>query len=150
MKIIKTSQDAIQADGISQLKVVGEVHETLHRNKMEITFDALVCEKLNGTDILGGMNFLYDNSIVPDARNQTITVGKMVLPETNPLNVAKALLVPSVIQHQERVSAVPKVPNCLNYESRVSDFQTCQQVPIKNTTMIVTPPKCRIGNMQRS
>ena len=53
MNILKTSQDAIQADGISQLKIVGEVHENFHRNKIDITFDALVCENLSGTDILG-------------------------------------------------------------------------------------------------
>ena len=91
MLINETCQDAIQADGISQLAVIGEVHETFTRNKVELCFDALVCENLNGTDILGGMNFLYDNSIVPDARRQTISVGKMVFPETNPLNVSKAL-----------------------------------------------------------
>ena len=93
MHIRETSQDAIQADGISQLMIVGEVHETFARNKVELSFDALVCENLNATDILGGMNFLYDNSIVPDARKQTISVGKMVFPETNPLNVSKALSV---------------------------------------------------------
>ena len=54
MTVEQTSQDAVQADGISQLVIVGEVHETLHRNKVRLSFDALVCEKLNGTDILGG------------------------------------------------------------------------------------------------
>lgn len=91
MHIYETCQDAIQADGISQLVIKGEVHETFTRNKVELSFDALVCENLNGTDILGGMNFLYDNSVIPDARKQTISVGKMVFPETNPLNVSKAL-----------------------------------------------------------
>ena len=97
MSIGKTSQDAIQADGISQLVIVGEVHEILCRNKVQLSFDALVCEHLNGTDILGGMNFLYDNSVVPDARRQTISVGKLVFPETNPLNVSKSLSVTSPI-----------------------------------------------------
>ena len=136
MKILKTSQDAIQADGISQLKVVGEVHEIFHRNKMEITFDALVCENLNGTDILGGMNFLYDNSIVPDARKQTITVGKMILPETNPLNVAKALTLQGLIPNQEPVSFTPRISS-LDYGSKVNESFACQQVQIKNETIIL-------------
>ena len=98
MKIHQTSQDAIQADGVSQLVIMGEVNEKFNRNKVDLTFDALVCENKNGTDILGGMNFLYDNSVVPDARRQTISVGKMVFPETNPLNVAKALAINSLDQ----------------------------------------------------
>ena len=95
MKIYPSTQDAMQADGISALEIVGEVHETLSRNKATVIFDALVCKGLNGTDVLGGMNFLYDNSIVPDVRKQVITVGKFVFPETNNLNVSKALAVTS-------------------------------------------------------
>ena len=37
------------------------------------------------------MNFLYDDSVVTDARRQIHSVGKTVFPETNPLNVSKAL-----------------------------------------------------------
>ena len=50
MHVYETCQDAIQADGISQLVIKGEVHETFTRNKVELSFDALVCENLNGTD----------------------------------------------------------------------------------------------------
>jgi len=131
MKILKTSQDAIQADGISQLKVVGEVHEIFHRNKINITFDALVCENLNGTDILGGMNFLYDNAIVPDARKQTIAVGKMILPDTNPLNVTKALTLQGLIPSQEPVPFTPRIYS-LDYGLIVNKPFACQQVQVVN------------------
>ena len=131
MTIYETSQDAIQADGVSQLVIVGEVHEVFSRNKVNLTFDALVCENLNGTDILGGMNFLYDNSVVPDARRQTISVGKMVFPETNPLNVAKALSVDSSMMSQAAVASVPDNPNLKM--TRVLSLS----VPVKEETLIL-------------
>ena len=137
MVIHKTSQDAIQADGVSQLVIVGEVHEVFNRNKIDLTFDALVCENLNGTDILGGMNFLYDNSVVPDARRQTISVGKTVFPETNPLNVSKALTIGSSVTSQE---AVNSVPDDNSYKMNHSSGQSIS-IPIKEETIILPGDK---------
>ena len=42
----------MQADGIAALEIVGDLHETLSRNKATVIFDALVCKSLNGTDVL--------------------------------------------------------------------------------------------------
>ena len=137
MVIHKTSQDAIQADGVSQLVIVGEVHEVFNRNKIDLNFDALVCENLNGTDILGGMNFLYDNSVVPDARRQTISVGKTVFPETNPLNVSKALTIGSSVTSQE---AVNSVPDDNSYKMNHSSGQSIS-IPIKEETIILPGDK---------
>ena len=106
---MKTSQSALQADGVSHLEVIGEVHEYLTRNKATLVFDALVCRKLNGTEVLGGMDFIYDNSIVPDARKQIITVGSCVFPETNQLNANKALTVLA----SPSVSTSVHLPQCL-------------------------------------
>ena len=116
MKIYPSAQEATQADGVSALEIIGEVHEVLLRNKATVIFDALVCKRLNGTDILGGMNFLYDNSIVPDARKQTITVGKFVFPETNYLNVSKALAVMSL--NMSQLSTYPQILSPLTISNK--------------------------------
>ena len=45
--IAKTSQQALQADGVMLLIVVGETHLTLSRAGKHLTFDALVVEDLD-------------------------------------------------------------------------------------------------------
>ena len=137
MIVRKTTQDAIQADGVSQLVIVGEVHEVLCRNKVQLSFDALVCEHLNGTDILGGMNFLYDNSVVPDARKQTISVGKLVFPETNPLNVSKALSLASPILSPARAASKTKIGH--NSSSQVAVGKI--DIPVKTKTILMPGDK---------
>jgi hypothetical protein len=49
--IQKTTQKALQADGITQLAVVGEVHLTLSRNHLHLQLDALVVDSLD-VDVL--------------------------------------------------------------------------------------------------
>ncbi len=60
----KATQKCTQTDGLSGLKVVGECHETLTRGKLRLVFDALIVEGLS-VDVLGGMNFIFDNNIIP-------------------------------------------------------------------------------------
>lgn len=45
--IVKTSQQALQADGVTSLVVVGETHVTLSRANKRLTLDALVVEDLS-------------------------------------------------------------------------------------------------------
>ena len=45
--ISKTSQQTLQADGVTPLIVVGEIHLTLSRAGKHLTFDALVVEDLD-------------------------------------------------------------------------------------------------------
>ena len=60
--IHKTRQTAIQADGITPLTVVGEVHLNVNRDHVDLHFDALVVEELN-VDILAGTPFMALNDI---------------------------------------------------------------------------------------
>lgn len=62
LSIKPTSQKAYQADGITPLDVVGEVHCTLSRGDMTLFLDALVVVKLD-TDVLGGGPFMFTNDI---------------------------------------------------------------------------------------
>ena len=71
--ISPTSHRAIQVDGISGLKILGEVHTHFTRGDLKLFFNALVVNKL-GTDILGGTNFLKDNDIYSRMAKDTIVI----------------------------------------------------------------------------
>lgn len=81
---------AVQADGLSGLSVVGECCEILERGPVKMTFEAIVVEGLS-VPALGGMNFIYDNNIIPRAREELIEVNKHMFPQTNPLAIEKAM-----------------------------------------------------------
>ena len=73
LMISPTSHRAIQVDGISDLKILGEVHTHFTRGDLKLFFNALVVNKL-GTDILGGTNFLKDNDIYSRMAKDTIVI----------------------------------------------------------------------------
>ena len=60
--IDKSSQQALQADGVTPLTVVGETHINLSRANKSLALDALVVEDLN-VDILAGTTFLIANDV---------------------------------------------------------------------------------------
>ena len=68
--IVKTTQQALQADGVTPLSVVGETRFDLSRADKSLHLDALVVEDLD-VDILAGTPFLTANDIsVRPARHQ--------------------------------------------------------------------------------
>ena len=71
--IQKTTQKALQADGVTQLKVVGEVHLTLSRNNLCLHLDALVVDNLD-VDVLAGTPFMITNDISLRPAKQQVTV----------------------------------------------------------------------------
>ena len=71
--IQKTTQKALQADGITQLAVVGEVHLTLSRNHLNLQLDALVVDSLD-VDILAGTPFMITNDISLRPSKQEVTI----------------------------------------------------------------------------
>ena len=73
LKIWPTMHKAVQVDGVTGLKVLGEVHTEFHRGDLVLSFDALVVNKL-GTLVLGGTNFLIDNDIYCRMANNTIVI----------------------------------------------------------------------------
>ena len=71
--IQKTTQKALQADGVTQLKVVGEVHLTLSRSNLCLHLDALVVDNLD-VDVLAGTPFMITNDISLRPAKQQVTV----------------------------------------------------------------------------
>ena len=62
VKIHPNTQEAGQADGVSHLDTVGEVHLSMTRNGKTFKFDGLVVTRLND-DVLAGMPFLVKNDV---------------------------------------------------------------------------------------
>ena len=73
LKVWPTLHKAVQVDGVTGLKVLGEVHTEFRRGDLTLTFSALVVNKL-GTLVLGGTNFLIDNDIYCRMANNTIVI----------------------------------------------------------------------------
>ena len=71
--IQKTSQKALQADGITQLKDVGEVHLVLSRSNLNLQLDALVVDNLD-VDVLAGTPFMITNDVSLRPAKQQVTV----------------------------------------------------------------------------
>ena len=71
--IQKTKQTALQADGITSLSVVGEVHLDLSRNSHTLHLDALVVNNLD-VDVLAGTPFMVNNDISIRPSKQQITI----------------------------------------------------------------------------
>ena len=86
--IQKTKQTACQADGITPLTVVGEVHITLQRDIHELHLEALVVKELD-VDVLAGIPFLVANDIsIRPAQHQVSIQGAIVTYATNASQVA--------------------------------------------------------------
>ena len=92
--IVKTSQQALQADGVTPLVVVGETHLTLSRADKLLTLDALVVEDLD-VDVLAGTPFMITNYIsVRPAKGQVLIQDNEILaynPESNASSQAHAV-----------------------------------------------------------
>ena len=92
--IVKTSQQALQADGVTPLVVVDEAHLTLSRADKLLTLDALVVEDLD-VDVLAGTPFMITNDIsVRPAKGQVLIQDNEILaynPESNASSQAHAV-----------------------------------------------------------
>ena len=73
--IQKTSQKALQADGVTQLAVVGEVHLALARSNLSLHLDALVVDNLD-VDILAGTPFMITNDVSDQQSNRSQSRGR--------------------------------------------------------------------------
>ena len=60
--IEKSTQTALQADGVTPLNIVGETHINLSRGKKTLKLEALVVDDLD-VDILAGIPFMTVNDI---------------------------------------------------------------------------------------
>ena len=71
--IHNTRQTALQADGITPLTVVGEVHVNVNRDHVDLHLDAFVVEELD-VDILAGTPFMALNDISVRPSLQQISI----------------------------------------------------------------------------
>ncbi len=74
LPISPASQLARQADGITPLKVLGEVHCELSRDGDTFILDALVVDKLD-VDVLAGTPFLTSNDIATRPAKRQVVIG---------------------------------------------------------------------------
>ena len=88
LKILPTAHKALQVDGISDLKVLGEVHTQFQRGPINLTFSGLVVNKL-GTDILGGTNFHRENDIYCRIAKDTIVIDGTKMFQSTPVEVMR-------------------------------------------------------------
>ena len=78
--IMKTSQQALQADGVTPLAVFSETRLAFSRDDKRLTFDALVVEDLD-VDVLAGTPFMIANyiSVCPAKREVLIQGSEVIL-----------------------------------------------------------------------
>ena len=88
LKILPTSHRAVQVDGKSTLKVVGEVHTSFTRGSTVLHFSALVVAGL-ATDFLAGTNFIIENEVTINMAKKKVTIGDSLTVPTTPNIVLK-------------------------------------------------------------
>ena len=80
IEIYLATQKAGQADGITNLDTVGEVHFQITRNDKKFIFDGLVVSTLND-EVLGGMPFMFENDIgIRPAKSMIVIQGTEIVP----------------------------------------------------------------------
>ena len=126
--IIPAGQLALQADGVTQLQVRGELHMVLTRTTsknetLKFKFDALVVDKLNNCDVIGGQNFLIENHIDLFLKKRKIAVQEKYYFEESPSNLSGPLIPGSSVLADTEDEFSQTKPE-------VEDLKICQQPKI--------------------
>ena len=74
LQSIPSTQRAMQADGVTPMKVSGEVHTSLARGQWSFSLDALVVDDLD-VDVLAGHPFMVVNDIALRPSKQQLVIG---------------------------------------------------------------------------
>ena len=82
---------ACQADGVTPLEVIGEVHCTLTRGKHNFTLDALVVKQLD-VDVLAGNSFFLSNDIAAMPSKRQIVIKGTEIVHYGPQTVGNATI----------------------------------------------------------
>ena len=88
LKILPTVHRAVQVDGVSDLKVLGEVHTEFVRGSLVLHFSGLVVNKM-GTAILGGTNFHKENDIYSRMAKDSIVIKGTNCFQSTPVEIMK-------------------------------------------------------------
>ena len=112
LKIWPTVHTAVQVDGVSGLKVLGEVHTEFTRGNLVLHFSALVVNKL-GTDVLGGTNFLKENDIYARMAKDTIVIKGSNIFQSTPVEILQM----DLAQTKSQLVQVSKTQTILSGDS---------------------------------
>ena len=100
-----TIHRAVQVDG-NKLDVVGEIHIKVNRDKLELTFSALVV-KIMSTDVLAGTGFHVENDVYSRMATDKIVVkGKYYFHSTPPLALTAAINLKSPSEKDSETTAL--------------------------------------------
>ena len=86
LKILPTVHRAVQVGGVTDLKVLGEVHTEFERGNLKLHFSGLVVNQM-GTDILGGTDFHRENRIYSCMAKDTIVIKGTNVFQSTPVEI---------------------------------------------------------------
>jgi len=79
LRILPSSQIATQADGKSEITIVGETRFCVNRDNVDLQFEGLVAKNMD-TDVLAGIPFLAANNISIHPAKSVVMVGDVLYP----------------------------------------------------------------------
>ena len=129
LEIQSASQLARQADGCTMMHIIGEVHGKANRGMVDFVIHALVVPKLDGAQILAGMNFLMENKVCQEPFKRRIIVDNKYTIEETPA----ALIYPSTLPFTKTVK-IKKIKALFNED--VFEFELPGEYP-PNSKVIV-------------
>ena len=156
--IVSTTVGAVNADGKTDLKTVGEVHLTFSWENLRLRFDGLVVEDLSD-DVLAGAPFMTVNDVYARPAHKKVFIGDIQVPYEVRVRAKKAIImrVPRQKVILPGESIMLKVPDSLITEKELAieprvDAKSMQNVPYKSQWLqpsIVSPdpddhPNCII------
>ena len=78
VKVVPSRHKAVQADGLTPLRVAGETHTVVTRGDITMQLDALVIDDLD-VDVLGGMPFMKNNDVsLHPGRNEIVVKDSVI------------------------------------------------------------------------
>ena len=146
--IVSTTVGAVNADGKTDLKTVGEVHLTFSWENLRLRFDGLVVEDLSD-DVLAGAPFMTVNDVYARPAHKKVFIGDIQVPYEVRVRAKKAIImrVPRQKVILPGESIMLKVPDSLITEKELAieprvDAKSMQNVPYKSQWLqpsIVSP-----------
>ena len=146
-------QLALQADGKTQLQVRGELHMTLTRTtsrseSLQFKFHALVVDKLNNCDVIGGQNFLIENHIDIYPRKRKIAVKEKYFIEETPSSLSGPLVpgtslvteATSISTFEKEDSTLEVVPEIKFYPKLSQNLKQVKSPPTNLLSLQLPPP----------
>ncbi len=139
MNILPTTHTGVQADGITKLKICGEIHETVTRDDFKLSLQAVVVGDLD-CQILAGTTFMESNDIVPDLpRKRIIVKGNRFIP------YCSQLYKPLPLQARKARSFLIKAPD--KHTVFPGDFIEIKSPSVlQDNVMIAIEPRCDTGD----